>query len=181
MFLLLSFAAGGFFSAMAITVGDGLYLPIDLKNVVAAFFLLYGTLSLVFQKLHILQKRSYKQIQIQFHGYNAEFTALHDTGNELYDPITNLPVIICTPNALSPLFPCLDLSIQDVQKLYLSLCSLPDCPGTFKLIPYQTIAGSGLLVGFRPDQLTVDGAAKNALIGISPFHFSKNEAYQAIY
>ena len=181
MFLLLSFAAGGIFSALSITIGDTLYLPMHFKNVIAAFLLLYGTLTFAFQKLHIIRKRNYKQIHIRFRNHTSEFTALHDTGNELYDPITNLPVIICSPTALSPLFPDLDLTTQDVQQLYLSLSVLPNCPNTFKLIPYQTIAGSGLLVGFRPDLVTVDGTAQNAVIGISPFHFSKNEAYQAIY
>ena len=66
MFLLLSFAAGGIFSALSIPIGNNIYLPLDLKNVIAAFLLLNGTLSLIFKKLHIIQKRSYHQIHISF-------------------------------------------------------------------------------------------------------------------
>lgn len=180
MFLLLSFAAGGLFSAASITFGSMLYLPIDLKTVIASFLLLYGILTFIFKKLPTIQKRTYKQIHVRHGGYIAEFTALQDSGNELCDPITNLPVLICSPCALAPLFPHQNLTTSDAEELYLHLssCNLTITP---KLIPYRTITHSGLLVGFRPDYITIDSVPQNIIIAISPVPFPASESYQAIY
>lgn len=180
MFLLLSFAAGGLFSAASITFGSILYLPIDFKTVMASFLLLYGILTLIFKKLPSIQKRTYKQIHVRHREYIAEFIALQDSGNELCDPITNLPVMICSPCALAPLFPYQNLTTPDAQELYLKLSSC-NHTSSLKLIPYRTITQSGLLVGFHPDYITVDGVPQNIIIAISPASFPTSAPYQAIY
>ena len=180
-FLLISFAAGGLFTAMSIAIGNVLYIPLDFKSILAAFLLLYGIFTLIFRKLPTIQKRSYKQVHILFNGNSVHFTALVDTGNELYDPITNLPVLVCAMDALIPLFPNLTTNTTDSMELYLALTEQFLPLGGFKLIPYQTIGDSGLLVGFHPDAITIDDVQQNAIVGISPIQFSKNEPYQAIY
>lgn len=181
IFLLLSFAAGGIFSAMSISFQNRLYLPINLKTVLAAFLLFYGILTLFFRKLPLIQKRTYKQIHITLRGQSVTLTALHDTGNELYDPITNSPVVICCPTSLHPFFPDTNLQEQDTQTLYLKLSSLTPPLRSLKLIPYKTVSESGLMVGFRPDAIRVNGVREDLIIAISPFVFSNNEPYQAIY
>ena len=42
------------------------------------------------------------------------------------------------------------------------------------------LGGSGLLLCFRPDRLTLDGESRELLVGLSPSPFAENGEYKAI-
>lgn len=70
---------------------------------------------------------------IEHGGRQVTVTAKADTGCALREPFSGLPVILCEQQILSPLSPA---------------------PESLRVIPYQSVGGSGLLTAFLPDHLT---------------------------
>lgn len=96
-------------------------------------------------------------------GYNRvlfRVSAMIDSGNLLSDPVTNLPVIVCSRRALMPLLPF---------RVFDDTGELP--PG-FRLISVRTAAGRGMMQVFTPQSLRVevDGVWREAraVIAIAP-------------
>ena len=86
-----------------------------------------------------------------------ELTALRDTGNRLREPLSGDPALIA---AEADLLPLLEPELQSRLSATAGL-SAPERltilgPG-FRLLPYRTLQGGGLLLAFRPDQVFLDG------------------------
>ncbi len=104
----------------------------------------------------------------------------YDTGNNLTDPITKLPVIIVSfeivKNLLPPKLTYLFENEQDILRIYLKNNSNIK----LKLIPFYTISDEGFIAGFIPDEILIDNKPTNAIIGISPRNFKNHKKYKAI-
>ncbi len=95
--------------------------------------------------------------------------AMLDTGNQLVDPITGLPVVVTSSSSLKPLLPA------NVK---------PDQPETlpmgFRLLRVQTTAGHKLMMCFRPNQfrLQLEGIWYDCqvLIAIAPTGYDGAQA-----
>lgn len=94
-------------------------------------------------------------VTISFRGKNVEVRALFDTGNELIDPVTRIPVIIAEYEAVKSLLPrCFreafetGLSADGV----FSALQPHAIASRLRLIPFHSIGESnGLLLGVCPD------------------------------
>lgn len=91
-------------------------------------------------------------------------TAFLDTGNELREPATNLPVIIIEKKYVD------DFKINDKDKFY---------------IPYKVVNGqSGNLVGFKPEYIVIHNGnetkKREAIIAICENKLSDYNDYQAL-
>ncbi|MDE6004242.1 MAG: sigma-E processing peptidase SpoIIGA [Oscillospiraceae bacterium] len=126
------------------------YLDISLLQLVIFTIIAYIILHIV-QYIH---DRSHKingiyDIIIRYGNDTAKLTGLADTGNALVDFYTGKPVIICDRNLLG-----------EMAK-----------PKHSHPVPYMTVAGSGMLEVFQPDEILIlseQGKSKSvdALIGI---------------
>ena len=101
--------------------------------------------------------------------------ALVDTGHSLTDSLTGNPVIIIEQSVAEALFSTLP-TVESV-----TAGGAPECG--FRMIPYTTVGGRGLLEAFQPDAVTVkiDGTVQTvdrALIAISRERLG--EDYKAI-
>ena len=80
-------------------------------------------------------KNTYSQhhrVNITYHGKIIKLNAFLDTGNQLVDPITKLPVVI----------------IQD---------TMIRSPTDFILVPYQTVSGPSMMRCLKADSIEIDG------------------------
>ena len=158
VFFAVAAAFGGFIWAIALAGG---YPAFDMRTLVAAFALCYALLRIVFSRRVKLADQARVQVSLTLGARRSEFVALVDTGNSLTDPISGGAVIVVCPHALRPLFPGLEplLDLDAVE--FLSAASeLPEFCGRLRLIPYTS--------AFKPERLTVDGKAREALVAISP-------------
>ena len=90
-------------------------------------------------------------------GKKTELTALFDTGNELRDPVTGLPVVIVEFDAVSSLLPpdfkASFLRFPEADRAFSALSASPLSP-RLRLIPFSSIGQSnGMMLGLRPDKL----------------------------
>ncbi len=180
-FLCISALFGGIFSALSLSVNGMAYLPIDGKVMAVTFCAIYALLSVFFRRLPQTARQQTHQIAIEFLGRTLSFTALRDTGNTLYDPITNTPVLVCGFDILQQLFPEISFQTHDPYTLFYILNDVDGCAGHLKLIPYETLSGHGFFLAIRPNSVTVDGKPETMAIAFSPAKFSSQHTYQAIY
>lgn len=166
VFLCISFAFAGFMLALCtfsnsdilIWSGSCIYLHFSLTTLIlctaAAYFLL-KIFSWV--RLRFFHSDESYEIIVRLGVHTAKQTGLADTGNNLIDCFTGKAVIIFGKEALS--------SIPDT-----------DCPEKlpgYRLLPYSTVSGSGLLPVFRPDEVIIKSISRgktmsaDVLIGIA--------------
>ena len=101
-------------------------------------------------------------LHVTYRGKSAALPAIRDSGNLLRDGVTGQPVIVTPESALRRLMP------QGVRPGdYITL------PRGWRLLPIRTAAGSGLVMCFRPDavSLTRDGKVRqvDATIAVTEY------------
>jgi stage II sporulation protein GA (sporulation sigma-E factor processing peptidase) len=126
-------------------------------------------------------------IEVSMGGKTLGLTGLVDTGNNLRDPVSGLPVIVIDWDVLRSLMPpevsAFFMSTWDAIPPVLSETSV----GTrLRLVPYESLSGRmGVLPGFRPDRLALIGknglrVFKNAIVCASQERLSPSGLYQAL-
>lgn len=95
------------------------------------------------------------RLHIRHGDWQADVTALVDSGNLVVDPVSGTPVVFLTA-AAAPDFPVLDIH-------HLDACP-PSLTRAVRVVPTQTIHGERLLTGFLAEEVTVDGIARRAVI-----------------
>lgn len=172
VFFAVSALFGGAVWAISVQSGANLrglvYIPVSMPVLVLSFAVIYGALSIVFRRALKSAEKKVFDVRIEFMGKCVQLRALSDSGNTLYDHLTNCEVMICSAESLAPVF------AERAELLKSSnaadIITAPEYSGRLRLIPYCAVGtDSGLLPAFRPDEITVDGKARDDLIvAISP-------------
>lgn len=165
VFAAVSAAFGGFIWAIELMGG---YPAFDMRTMLLAFALCYTVLRLVFRDKARLTEAKRVKIHMSLGGREAEFMALVDTGNSLCDPVSGRAVLLASPHALTPLFEeqgaLLELNPVELLEKAQTTEALR---GKFRLIPYSSVGGRGLLAAFRPDSASMDGRELEIMAAIS--------------
>ena len=95
---------------------------------------------------------------LRLNGKTAEVTALFDTGNELVDPISRLPVIVAEYGAVKHLLPAVFCEAfegnPNAAEVFAAMAPYA-ISARLRLIPFQSIGREhGMMVGFRPDHIS---------------------------
>lgn len=126
-------------------VGHTIYLDLSLPLLFACTAGAYGV-------LWALQKLFHREdfvpracrLAITYQGKTVTLWAKADTGCALREPFSGLPVIVCQASALEPLLPP---------------GAGEGLPGEgFRLVPFESVGGSGMLPAFRPDSVHLEPA-----------------------
>lgn len=158
-----------------------------------------------FALVYILGKKSYQAIQeprrietfladvvVTLNGETVICRGLVDTGNQLHEPITRIPVMIMESRMLSHLLPPSLLRQADDhggvwEKLDGYWEELPmDWQARVRLIPYRSVSrGMDFLLAIKPDQVIVSQGGircetEKVLIGLNPIPLAADGKYQAI-
>ncbi len=102
---------------------------------------------------------------ISIFGNKFSLTLLCDTGNLLRDPFGNKPVLVVSAKSLeNSMPPELIGAVYNIG----NIVTLPE-PVTkrIRMIPADSVTGGGMLIGFVPDYICIDGRTVDALIAIS--------------
>ena len=93
----------------------------------------------------------------------ATMTALCDSGNLLRDPVSGRGVVIVAASAAHNAVPpelIADEALTDTD-------IPPDIKSRVRVLPVSNVYGRGILVGYRPDSIEVDGKAYDFLVAVS--------------
>ncbi|MDN5276363.1 MAG: hypothetical protein PWR01_328 [Clostridiales bacterium] len=144
-----------------------------------------------FIRLHLSKDELLYKVKIYFDGKEVMVDALLDTGNMLLDPISKHPVMVVEFSRVKELLP------QEIREIFtrslegdfhtvVQVISKSGWIERFRIIPYTTVGNpSGLLMGFKPDEVLVLKNGKwytvgNVVVGIYNDKLSKSEHYQAL-
>ena len=165
IFAAVSAAFGGFIYAIELAGGRPAF---DMRTLVLSFALCYCAMRLIFGGRARLAEQRRVNVTLELEGRKTEFTALVDTGNQLTDPLSGCAVMAVSPKALEPLFPQ-DRAILELDGVELmeAAASSPQLRGKFRLIPYSTLSGSGMLCAFRADKTLSGGKELKIMTAIS--------------
>lgn len=105
-------------------------------------------------------------IKIEFNGKTVSGKCFADTGCNLCEPLSGKAAVIISHNL--------------AKKLLGYNNSFP--PDRFCILPYTTIGEkSGMLSGFHPNNIEIDGVAVNAVLAIAKHQLCVNQQYDAIF
>ncbi|NSW90506.1 MAG: sigma-E processing peptidase SpoIIGA [Firmicutes bacterium] len=148
----------------------------------------------IFQELiqyRLMRERLLTRLRIKFESRETDVSALIDTGNSLYDPLSNMPVIIVEFNAIRNILPSEICKIFEDSKendftLMIEQIYSSRWFNRFRLIPFSSLGKeNGMLIGFKPDYVEIgDDEGKkgisDVIIGIYNKALSKGKHYRAL-
>lgn len=155
-------------------VGHAVYLDLS------PFFLFGGTVGAyglfwLFQKLFRQEDLAGRtcRLLLEQGGKQVILWARADTGNTLREPFSGLPVIVCQAEALG------DLAPPGWETLLQG--ELPE-GNTLRLVPFDSVGGSGVLPAFRPERVCRLPEKKPlpCYVALWAQHFPAGE-FQALY
>lgn len=139
---------------------------------------------------HANEKIRYDQqypVSIQINGKTYSTTGYIDSGNQLVDPLTKKPVIICDQSFLKQWFTESEWKQLKDANENLDFENLPKAwEKLIHIVPYQGVQGSGLfLIGLRPDKLVIyydkqKIVTNKLLIGIQFADLTKDQSYHCL-
>lgn len=116
----------------------------------------------------------------------AQLIGLVDTGNRLRDPLNHDPVIIVERSAIKGILPKdLPLSFDGELSDLISHIEETSLSSRIRIIPFGALEGDGMLLGFRPDGITIQAKgreyfAKKVVIGLLFQTLDSKGEYQAL-
>lgn len=160
IFCLVTFALGGVvFVLSTMGLGSGhmsngvIYYDISYITLILGGLATYGILSVIMGRGGLCKSAELCQIKLRLNGREIVFSAMYDSGNCLFEPITKKPVILASPSVFLGILPT-DITQAEGLRIY--------------AVPYKTVADSGMIYAFAPDGLWIDGAENTQyLIGIA--------------
>ena len=135
-----------------------------------------------------LEKRSlYYSFTIRVGERAAEAVGLLDTGNELYDPITNYPVIVVQYSAVRELLhekirEIFEKNLEDdLENIYKGFKEA-NWVSRLRLIPFSSLGKEkGMLLGFKADGVTIGSRSlENIIVAVYSKPLSENGEYAAL-
>ncbi len=138
---------------------------------------------------HAVEKIRYDQlypISIQMKNIAHSTTAYIDSGNQLTDPLTKNPVIICDEHFLKQWFSENDWMKLRPSRIRLISSSFLLAGKKFQIVPYQGVEGNRtFMLALKPDRITIDYDEKEivthkALIGIQFASLTKDQSYHCL-
>ncbi|OZU90680.1 sigma-E processing peptidase SpoIIGA [Virgibacillus indicus] len=139
---------------------------------------------------HAAEKIRYDQqypVSIQIRNKIYSTTGYIDSGNQLVDPLTKMPVIICDQSFLKKWFTESEWKQLKDANDNLDFENLPKAWEKYvHIVPYQGVQGSGMfLIGLRPDKLVVyyenqKIITNKLLIGIQFADLTKDQSYHCL-
>lgn len=135
-----------------------------------------------------LKRQMLCNVQVKIGETDCNFDALVDTGHSLKEPLSQSPVIIAEFEPLKPLLPeCLQiLYAERLENDLTVLLSVREEAfyNRIRMIPFTSLGrNNGMLIGFRPDSVTVEGAKESPpdiVIGIYNDKLCRDGRYRGL-
>lgn len=120
--------------------------------------------------------KQYVPVRITYQGNSVCLTALRDTGNTLFDPVTGEKVLVISSTAGSMLT---GLSQRQIEH---PLDTVQERPVTgLRLIPYSSVGNSkGLMLAMRMPDVTIGKRKGSALVAFAPGGLDGRAGFDAL-
>ena len=165
VFLVVNFIFAGimnalwvFFSPIGMIYENGIcYFNIPITAIIAftaAGFFLIKLMKMILGKFS--RKDNFCEVKISANNAEITLKGLCDTGCEVVDLFTKIPVIICDYAKISRIIP------QEIEDYFAGILG-----DKIRLIPCSTVAKETLIPIFKADKIMINGKSAEAFVGIS--------------
>lgn len=135
-----------------------------------------------------IQYESLINVMIEINGLTHHFKGLVDSGNQVYEPITKIPVMFISIKEKTAEFPIALVKIaESPEEIILGKKSVPsEWTSKLKVIPYKVVGQEHqLIIALKPDKIfleKLDGLieVEKGLVSFSMQQFSGDNAFQCI-
>ena len=147
------------------------YYPLSAPLLIGLTCLAYGALR-VFTRLsgERAPEVFFAKVEITHGGKTAALTAKLDTGLTLTEPFSGLPILVAEKKALGEILPQgfggVTFGETNAEDTAGAPGALPN-PTNFRLVPFSSLGGSGVLPAFRPDRVEVEGREASCWLAVS--------------
>ena len=115
----------------------------------------------------------YRRVELEHRGRRRVLVALHDTGNQLRDPVTGRPVLVVGADAARDLMGLSREQLASPMDTMLHISGL-------RLIPYRAVGQpAGMLLAVKMDSVRMDGKQWDGLVAFAPQNLGNN-GYEAL-
>lgn len=164
-------AALGMVSGRRLLYGAGYYFAVPLRTLLLAAAVGYAVSGILLRgdARHGALRREVERVTICCFGREEQLRLLHDTGNDLTEPVSGRPAIVLERAAAQTVLG--DKIRLTGQNAAAQLAALPpEAAVRFGLLPYRAVGTeAGLLLYFRPDAVRrADGSALDCVCAIGP-------------
>ena len=147
------------------------YLDVSILTLIFSTTAVYIIISLFRRFLDKPLESNMVKLEIKHKDCTVILNAYADSGNNLCDFLTGLPVIVCNAEKLRGIVP--EPEIKD------------EIPKGVRIIPFSSVGGSGIITAFKPDLIIFhkengDKKAVSALVGTGKTALEK-ENFDAIF
>jgi len=187
VFYMVSFVFGGSaYAILSLTSGNA-KIHMTLKILVTSTVIAYIFITFLtsYYKRLAIRETKFINLSVYIDEKKAIINCLIDTGNSLYDPLSDLPVIVVELESICDLLPN---ELCDVFRQRLPLESISEKLGKcdfkkrLRLIPFRSLgSNNGIIIGFMPDKVTInDKSVGGTIIGIYAERLSSDNSYCAL-
>lgn len=103
-------------------------------------------------------------VHIELDGKSVDLIGMCDSGNLLCEPLSGLPCLVCSFNRIEALFGVGYKKMFEQSELRIMNYTSDSMGKRLRVIPLSTVGSSGVLVGFIPDSITLDGERKKLCV-----------------
>lgn len=164
--------------------------PISWMFVIFGFPITWMYSKKVFADMEVTQafNQGIVTVVIKIKDQVIQCNGLIDTGNQLYEPLTNIPVMILSTNLLREKLPSdvENLLEQPIFSNRLSTYTNSSWGERIRLIPYKVVGSDQqLLIAFRPDWIKIirngeTGIVQRGLVGLTKQQLSHDGGFDCI-
>ncbi len=197
VFYLISFILGGavfglfYFTNIGTVTASGIFL---IKGIPFSVLAGAGLVTFIIIRACLVPLYNYLERKSLYHSFtirvgdrSAGAVGLLDTGNELYDPITNYPVIVVQYSAVKELLHERIREIfeqnheDDLDNIYNGFKEA-NWVSRLRLIPFNSLGKEkGMLLGFKADRVTIgDKCLEEVIVAVYSKPLSENGEYVAL-
>lgn len=204
LFYLITFLVGGtligvhYFIQFDMNLSSSLFLasirgfgdPISWLFVVIGFPLAWHFSKSNLEKIEVakIQHNQLLKLDIVIDGKTYHFTGLVDSGNQLYDPITKIPVMFVSVKKIAEELPeTLQLIALHSEQVIMGKQSIaPEWENKMRIIPFKVMGQEHqLVVAVKPDYITVYQneeaiVVEKGLVSFTMQELSSDDAFQCI-
>jgi stage II sporulation protein GA (sporulation sigma-E factor processing peptidase) len=187
----ITFTVGGLGMALFfLTAWEGVLQEISWWLVLLGMGISYAAIKIsmkIFER-YTLKRQMLCHVHVSVGENDCNFDALVDTGHSLKEPLSQSPVIIAEFDEVKPLLPD-RLKVLFYENLENDLSVLltvreESFYSRIRMIPFTSLGrNNGMLIGFRPDRVQVEGANSNhsdIVIGIYNDKLSNDGRYRGL-
>lgn len=157
---------------------------VSFGTLLLSFAVFYALFTAVFRAVGRHRVRGeIKSLTVTYRGRQVTVPALDDTGNGLTEPVSGLPVTVCSLEAVAPL---LEPQVLAILRDHPDPAEAVEALGekeiySFFLVPYRAVGvKGGFLPAFRPDSVRVGFREKTTLIAIDAGGLAAGAGYCAV-